>query len=177
MISPLHGEDKLSMRHEPIDGTAQAINEFDLRLVFEKMNGTGDVGKRVANIAGTRLRKFRFDIRRHYVRQIGDEIEQRILLTTGTIENSLLRQPLNLAGKQIGGDDILNKGEVACLLAVAVNCWLLLVAHEVDKLGNHGRILRIRILTRPEYIELAENDGLQPVKPVEHRAIYLTCKL
>src|SRR5580692_477668 len=68
-----------------------------------------------------------------------------------------------LAGQQIRLDYIVDVSKIAALFSVAKDGWRLPVEHLHNELGHHSRILRRRILPRPEYVEIPQGHSLQLV--------------
>src|ERR1044071_6219429 len=63
----------------------------------------------------------------------------------------------------VRGDNVCDIGEVARLLAVAVDDGLLTAVERADKTRDDARIFRARVLTRTEDVEVAQADSLKIV--------------
>src|SRR5687767_10780138 len=83
----------------------------------------------------------------------------------------------NLGGScrpQIGVDHVVDEREVARLLAIPVNDRGLAEVERAEERGNDSGVRRSRVLPRPEHIEVAQGDGLQPIEAREHGAELLS---
>src|SRR5579864_4296224 len=79
--------------------------------------------------------------------------------------------------QQVGGNDVINVGEIAALRAVAEDGRLLALQHLRDELGQHARIWRGRVLAGSKNVEVAQTDRLQAVTAVERFHVILAGQL
>ena len=79
--------------------------------------------------------------------------------------------------EQVRRDDVLDVGEVARLLAVAVDGDGPALGDRADEPRHDRRILRGRVLAAPEDVEVPQRDGLDPVHPREADAEPLRSEL
>ena len=82
-----------------------------------------------------------------------------------------------LAGPQHAVDDVGDVGEVARLLAVAVDGRRPSVEQRRREQRDHARVGRRGILPRAEHVEVADADGLEAVEPGEHPQVLLAHQL
>src|SRR5262249_50278066 len=73
-------------------------------------------------------------------------------------------------GEEVGAHDVVDEGEVARLLPVAVDLERLAVQRLLEEARDDGRVLRLGVLPRAEDVEVAEAHGFHPVQPGEHLA-------
>jgi hypothetical protein len=78
-----------------------------------------------------------------------------------------------LAGAQHAVHDVGDVGEVAGLLTVALNRRRTAFEQRRGEQRDDARIGRPRILARPEYVEIADRDGLEAIELREHLAVLL----
>src|SRR6185312_7419059 len=106
----------------PGDGAAQSLLERNRGLIAESFAGSRDIGQGIGNVACARRP---IDRRFFEIKQIGHDavgLVQRVTLAAGDIEDAsgdLLGRGFH--GEEVGRYGILDVGEVAALLAVAVD--------------------------------------------------------
>src|SRR6185437_2894736 len=80
-------------------------------------------------------------------------------------------------GQQVGGDDVVNVGEVAALLPIAKDLGDFAGQHGGDELGQHGSVGGARVLVGSEDVEVADGHRGHAVAGMESRQIMLTRQL
>src|SRR6188472_3481644 len=156
---------------EELNGAAQALFELDGRRVAERFARGGEVGVRVAYVAGARWQEVSLDrLAEQPADRVGDVIHARGL-PAGDVERPAART-LGGPGGDRRGDRVVDVGEVARLLAVAVDRHLLTGGDRGDEERDHGRVLGEGALPRPVDVEVPQHDGLEGlVDPAEGAAV------
>ena len=86
------------------------------------------------------------------------------LTVAGAPAETLKIRPLTLVGVrglQVRCDDVVDVREVARLPAVVEDRHRLAGGDRRDEERHDSGVLRARVLSRPEHVEVAENDGLE----------------
>ena len=76
-------------------------------------------------------------------------------------------------GEEIGLHHVVDVAEVARRLAVAIDVGGLVAHHRRDPARDHRRVIAVRVLARPEHVEIAQADGFEAVALREHLRIEL----
>src|SRR5258708_34140176 len=94
--------------------------------------------------------------------QSGESLIQCGPLAGGAVKNApgTLRR-WSRTGQQVGGNSIVNVGEIAAGFAIAKNRRLFPAQHLHTEFGEHSGIFRRRILPWPENIEVPQADGFE----------------
>src|SRR6266576_5766853 len=160
------------------DGLPQTLVELDHRFVTHELACLVDRCQRVPDFTGPRLHVSRQDRR---ACECLDSVPQ-------IVDAHALRAPdvEHLAGDACGrrarGEhvcvhDVRDVDEIAGLVAVTVDRRRLTLQRRGDELRHGSCVLRVRILARPEYVEVPQHDGFETVGRVERRAILLAREL
>ena len=80
-------------------------------------------------------------------------------------------------GEQVPLHDVVDVREVARLLAVAVDLERLALERQLEEARDDRRVLRLRVLARPEDVEVAQAHRLEAVEPREDAAVVLRREL
>ena len=159
-------------RSQALDGPAQAFVERDLRLEAEQVYARG------RGRPGCGARRRRAPGRGSARRSSGDLLERREQLVqrdaaaAGDVDH-VARRLRRVGREQVGAHGVGDEGEVAALLAVAVDARGLAAQARRREARHHGGVLALRILARSEHVEVAERDGLESVELVIEPAIDL----
>ena len=92
-------------------------------------------------------------------------------------DSDLAARPVRVGGQDVGLDHVLDLGEVARLRAVTVDLHGPAFERGQNELRNDGRVLRRRVLTRPEDVEVAQADGLHAIEAIPHGRVFLAGQL
>ena len=77
------------------------------------------------------------------------------------------------AGQQVGRDDVVDIREIPPLVAGAEDGGPCSLKHMLDEFRQHPAIRRVGSLPRPEDVEIAQTDGLQPIHlPIAAHVIF-----
>ena len=123
--------------HEGTEGVFQLV----LGLKAEQVAGLGDIGKAVADVAGTGLvHDFRLDLRHtHGVREKVCDLLHRIGLSAADIDDMAVGARL-LQRQPKGAGDVTDMHEIAPLLAVLEDRRRLAIGKPRRKIGEHAGI-------------------------------------
>lgn len=160
----------------PLDGAAQTFAEIDAGLVAETLLCERDVSEGVANIAGARLGMLDGSVVAGEFAQQSDNLIEGDAMAGGEIHD-LAADGIGMRGQQVALDGVLNEGEVAALLAVAVNDGHLAGKHAATEDGENAGVLRGGILMRTEDVEVAQADGFKAVDAGEGTHVVLAGEL
>jgi len=95
--------------------------------------------------------------------ELRDDLEKAHAASAADVEH-FARRPGCRGRQYIRLDDVVDVGEVTRLGAVAVNLERPAGEPPENEAGDHRRVLRLRVLTRAEHVEVAEPDGLDAVE-------------
>src|SRR5207245_2685714 len=163
-------------RDEVLAGAAHARREIHLRAIAEQPLRLRDVGERVAHVARARRG---VGARQAAVEEVADRVgdgDERVARAAGDVED-LARHPRRRHREQVSLHHVVDVGEVARLLAVAVHLERLARERLGEEARDHGRVLRLRVLPRPEDVEVAQAHRLEPVEAREGLAVVLRRQL
>src|SRR5437016_3044618 len=120
-----HGQCRLAhefLAAHVVETAAQAAIDVGSRLEPQFALGAGDVSLAMPNVAGTRIAIARQNARAEEGVDPVDEFEQRGALAAGDVVDATAHAR-RIGGEQVGLHGVLDEGEVARLLAVAVDVW------------------------------------------------------
>src|SRR5438046_1679434 len=152
----------LEVLHHPLE----ALVELDLRHVPQHAPGLVDVRLAVPDVSGPAFSKPPADPPAHEQLELAHDVEQADPRSAGDVED-LAARPVRVGGQDVGLDHVLDLGEVARLRAVTVDLHGPAFERGQNELRNDGRVLRRRVLTRPEDVEVAQADGLHAIERSE----------
>jgi hypothetical protein len=107
--------------------------------------------------------------------QPADDVEQAHAITAANVEHA--GGFGRLGGPAVGVHDVVDVGEVARLVAVAVDLERLPGECPQDEARDHRRVLRGRVLPRAEDVEVAQAHRLHAVQALPHRRVLLAGRL
>src|SRR5438105_9829016 len=162
----------------PLDRPAKTFFEvhqdFEAKILLRR----GNISQRVHYVAGAGF----FVLHCAFV--TGDlfysleGLVQRNLLATGQVEHlACNRRSRSRAGQQVGGYHVVNVSEIAALLAITEDDRSLAAKHGGDELRNDSGVLRARVLSRAEDIEVAKRDRFYTVATKERLKVELAGEL
>src|SRR5882724_1974202 len=105
-----------------------------------------------------------------------DDVQEAHAISAADVED-LARRGRRVAGEPVGLHDVVDVGEVARLRAVAVHLERLTAQPPLDEARDDRRILRLRILTRAEDVEVAQADRLDVVEASPDRGVLFAGRL
>lgn len=147
----------------PLDGSSDAALEAPLGGVAEKTFGLADVGIGVLDITGTVGAELGFYIKTEGFGKAIIDIDEVLPASVGDIEGFAGCLMGCEACLEVGFDDVLDIGEVAALLAIAIYAALLAADEQLDELGDDGSVGSVGVLTATEDIEIAEAIGVETI--------------
>src|ERR1700730_12779234 len=152
----------------PFDGPPETFFEIYLWLVAKKLLCAGNVGERVPNISGALGAVFHVTGVSNQFLQNQEGLVQ-IRSPAGGHDDYFSRDfaGLGSARQQICSDHIVDVSEIAALLSITKNCWLLPSQHLIDELGQNPGVRRSRVLTRPKHVEITQENSLKAVTAVK----------
>src|SRR6266545_2150482 len=150
----------------PGHGLGQTILEADSWLITEDTARLRDVGLRVLDVARPRVCVDRLDVRSD---ELADRLEKRVQRNPapGRDVDYFPTRSVGGTGSQNAVDDVGDVGEIARVLAVAVNGRLTGVAERADEERDDAGVGRRWILPRTEDVEVADRDRLEAVEARE----------
>ena len=154
----------------PFHGFLQPLMHGVLRIIPQQVAGLVDIGQRVGNVARTvgavkdiHLGDLRIELRKIFF-QISHKLIQRGALAVGGIVDGIEGRRIGgLHGEDVHQDHIVDVGEVATVLTVAVDDGRLVRHQLLHEEGNHCRIGAVGVLPPAEHVEIAQADGLHSV--------------
>src|SRR5208337_4379787 len=157
----------------PLEGPPQAFLEENGWLVAEDFPRAADFRLGVADIAIARRFVFGLEILPgDFSQQIKGMIQRNA--GAGTNVKDFSECAGGFAGEEIGLDGVFDKGEVAGLLAVAIDERLTVLEEGGSEAGKYAGIGRIRVLPRAEDVEVPERNALEAVTALESLRVKLT---
>lgn len=147
------------------DRAFEAFPEVDLGVVVEEFLGLRDVGVGVVHVARTRVVVDGVDVGAEQVVEGVDEFVDGDAAATADVER--FAGDVALGGEDVRLDGVIDEGEVAGLLAVAVDDGTLAVEHEVDELRDDRSVVAVGVLARAEDVEVPERGRVDVVEVAE----------
>lgn len=154
----------------PLHRFPQPLLHGVLRIIPQQVAGLVDIGQRVGNVARTvgtvkdlHLGDLRIELRKIFF-QISHKLIQGCALAVGGIVDGIEGRRIGgLHGEDVHQDHIVDVGEVATVLTVAVDDGRLVRHQLLHEEGNHCRIGAVGVLPPAEHVEIAQADGLHSV--------------
>ena len=149
-----------------------ALGERHDHLVAERLAGPRDVRLRVEDVAGARRPEHRVDVLAEGVRDRLEQLEQAVARPAGHVAGQR-RRHRDPRREHVRLDHVVDVGEVARHGAVAVDRRPLAGERRGDELGHDRRVLGVRVLARPEHVEVAQDHRLDAVEGAERVDVVL----
>src|SRR5580658_201250 len=149
---------------ETLEGSTQAFSGADRWLVADEVARSADVRQRIANVSGAHGP---IDGLLHAARKLSDIVQELIegrALPARYVDHLPLELARGCGGQQVGAYRIVDVTKVPRLLAVTEDDRACLRQGRGDEIRDDGGILTLRILSRPEDVEVAQAQRLKTVE-------------
>lgn len=164
----------------PVDGDAEAVGHGVFGSVAQKIAGLVDAGQGVGDVAGAVGTVGGLDgadgfvLLAEVLAQVGDELVEGGAFAEGGVVDLIYGGGVGGGhGQHIHLDDVVDVGEVAGILAVAVDVGGLVLHELLHEQGNYGGISSVGVLAASEDIEIAQADVFELVGAGEDVGIEL----
>ena len=126
--------------------------------------------------SGARRFELRFDARAQQIVQPGDQVQQARAAPVGYVDDPPCRG-FGIGSQQIAVHHVGNISEITRLFAITVDDRRLAGKHARNEDRNDGGIGAVRILSRPENVEVSNADRLQAVGVKKRLTVVLARQL
>lgn len=154
----------------PVDCDAEAVGHGIFGSVAQEFSGLVDAGQGVGDVAGAVGTVGGLDgadgfiLIAEVLAQVGDELVEGGAFAEGGVVDLVYGGGIGGGhGQHVHLDDIVDVGEVAGILAVAVDVGSLVLHELLHEQGNHGGISSVGVLAAAEDVEVAQADVLELV--------------
>ena len=146
------------------------------RGVAQHLAGFADVGDGMPYISLARVFVIRLQLTTHNLIQLFNQLIQTRLGAASNIEGFSCYVG-TVRRFQVGVDYVGDESEIPRLFSISINGRRLARQQEGAKTGYNGGIMRIRILARPEDVEISQGHGFKAVELMKKPAIFFCNEL
>src|SRR5271165_4898203 len=137
-----------------VEGSLEPFANVDRRRVVQELARCPNVGERITDIARARGAVFRGEARPGKLTNRPQELIERRLLPASDVHDLPRQLSRGVRREEVGANGVVDVAKITRLLAVAENDGALRPNRSRDELGHHGGVFALRVLARPEHIEV-----------------------